>query len=571
MSLKRKIKNIPSWVYYCLVLVLIIPAIIPFLKSSFYTFHDETQIANLHQFISAIKLGQFPPRWAPNMQFNYGSPFLQFYYQLPFYLAFITNVIFGFSLVVSFKFIMVFSLLLGAFGIYFLALKFTKPFQAVLASAIYSLAPYRAVVILVRGTLGEALAFGIFPWVILFLLNLQNKQTKKNLLGATLFIALLALTHQLAILLVLPFILIITLGSSLILKKTKAFFYQLSSLVLGFGLSCFYLLPAIFEKRFLQTSSPFNFYDHFPFIKQLIYSPWGYGSSNWGMYDDMSFRLGIVQWLVVLAGIFIFVKIIVKKQSKTSSRDLTKKTILGLTLFSFLASLFLMNIRSSFFWNIFPYTQLVQFPWRLLMSAVLFSSFIFILLPFPEKLPNRLILSTLILGFLLVPSFKYFQPGKVVDHQDNYFLHRYLPDQVLDEGETVSADYLNHSEDYVPLPLTATRPKILPTKKLTTFSNEAVVSLIDENPFHYSANISSIVSTEFTFHTFDFPGWTIYLNGEKISHQRNKIGAITFPVPEGENQLLIAYQNTPLRAFANYLSVFFLGLIATILLKKKPL
>jgi len=40
----------------------------------------------------------------------------------------------------------------------------------------------------------------------------------------------------------------------------------------------------------------FNFKDHFPFIKQLIFSPWGHGASLWGPGDGMSFQVGIINW-----------------------------------------------------------------------------------------------------------------------------------------------------------------------------------------------------------------------------------------------------------------------------------
>ncbi len=44
------------------------------LRSGFYTFSDEPHLANLYQMIRALGSGQFPPRWAPDMSFNFGYP-----------------------------------------------------------------------------------------------------------------------------------------------------------------------------------------------------------------------------------------------------------------------------------------------------------------------------------------------------------------------------------------------------------------------------------------------------------------------------------------------------------------
>src|SRR5687767_13269114 len=96
---KRTImKNKTVLLYLFFTVLFTIPAVFSIFYHSFFTFHDETQIVNLYEFFKTIDLGQFPPRWGLDFHFNYGSPFLQFYYQTPYYIGYLFHKL-GFSVV----------------------------------------------------------------------------------------------------------------------------------------------------------------------------------------------------------------------------------------------------------------------------------------------------------------------------------------------------------------------------------------------------------------------------------------------------------------------------------------
>ena len=545
----KKINN--KLLFLIIGLICLIPAVLPFFDSRMPTFHDETQLANLHQYHKAISLGQFPPRWAPDMHFQYGSPFPEFNYQLPYYLTYILTQL-GLSLTWSFKMVMVLSLLLGFVGFYFLSLEFALVPLAFMGALVYSLTPYRAVNLYVRGTLGESFAFAVLPFVLLFLFRLIKKPSITNLLLASISTAALVLTHQPATILVLPFIYLTALGYSLITKKFKPLIFQLVSGLGALMLSAYYWLPVIAEKQFLSKTSPFNFYDHFPFIKQLINSPWGYGGSNWGPYDDMSFQIGIINLLFIALAIFILFWFVKKTSSKVQFLPL-----LALSLVSVFTALFLMNIRSSFFWNVFPFTQEIQFPWRILMVTTLFTPLLGVLslnaLHLKPRLTIYIVATVSILSIAIGSSI--FRPGELVNKGDNDYLRSYLPTEVLLPGETVSKPYLNHAEDYVVLPKNAVRPTKLPTSKVTSILPDTKIEIENTNPFDLKAKVENTTPDKLLIHTFYFPGWFVILDGKTVPVTLNYIGEMTIELPTGNHDLRVFFTDTTVRTVSNIISV----------------
>ncbi|EKD79716.1 MAG: hypothetical protein ACD_40C00332G0004 [uncultured bacterium] len=522
--LKKQLK------YFVLVLLFTIPAFLSLTLLPFFTFHDEVQIVNLHQYNQAINLAGFPPRWAPDMHFNYGSPFPEFNYQLPYYLGYLFHQA-GLTFTVTFKALLITSLIAGAIGMYLLALQFTSPLWAFVASVLYTFTPYHAVAVYVRGTLGESFALGLFPWVFWSLYRLKSKKSTIDLILAGLMVAALILTHQLATILMLPFIILFTLRPR-----------QLAATTLGLLISAYYWLPVAIEQKLIQPSSPFNFYDHFPFIKQLISSPWAYGASVTGPGDYVSFQIGHLNLILIPVSLFILLFL---------RRHIAHRRLFLLTLLSTLLVIVLMNIRTSFFWQVFPFTQLVQFPWRLLMLTTFFTSLLFVFLS--SLIPAKLTLPILVISLLLSlwPNVSYFQPGEVFDRNDSYFFNRFLPG---------SAEYLKHTEDYVPLPITAIRPKQLPPTKLTAI-RQFVPTITDDNPLNYQVTIDQPQDQNFTYHAFYFPGWQAMVDGSAVSTSAEEHGYISFFVPQGTHQLRIAYTNTPIRQLSNYISLITLILL----------
>ncbi len=539
-------KNKTSPIYLLAIFAVCFFAIFSLFNNRGFSFHDETQIANLFEYNKVIDLGHFPPRWSPDTHFTYGSPYLEFNYQIPYYLGVFFHKI-GFSFLDSYKLVLASSIVVGALGMYLLGVTISSPLIGLVTATLFTLTPYRAVDVYVRGTIGESLAIGLFPWIVLAFYRLRKNQSYLNIFLAALSVSALILTHQPSTAFGLPIILGIFLLSELINKNYKFILSLFVSLVLSLCLSAFYLIPVILEQKYIQPVLPFNFYDHFPFIKQLLFSKWDYGVSIEGIYDGMSFQMGIANILVVFIGAILMFALIIKKK-------LIKNIYLFSTLIGIAIILFLMNIRSSFLWNIFPYTNSIQFPWRLLAIMSLLTSLAYLFVLGAVKGKMKTLLLVLIPLIALINNFTYFKPGTIVDHEDNYYFRRYLPQQSLLPGERVSKDYLDYTENYFPLPINATRPADVPSNVITSSQPETRIKIVQSNPFSTKAKITNLTGDFITVNRFFYPGWMIYVNGKEQGFALNQYGAMTLFLEKGTYDLEVYFEDTFIRRFANIVS-----------------
>jgi len=536
-------------------------AIYPMFKSGFYRFHDEPNIAHLHQMIRSLGEGNFPPRWIPDSTYNYGNPYYNYFYHLPFYVGSFFYFVFGLSIISSMKASFVLATVLSVAFFYLLMRLFFRPSISFAAAGIYLFTPYRAVDLYVRGAIGEVWGFVFMPLIVFSFLVLDKKQTGRTLGIAAISIAGLILSHNSSAFLFLPFSALMSafliLVSSNRVQTLKSF---LIAYTLGFGLSAYYWIPVVMESKFIQPGSPFNVIDHFPFIKQLIIPSWGYGASIWGILDGMSFQIGLINISLVVIAFASFLNY------RTSwSRLKTVLFLFGLGSFTFV--IFLMNIRSMFLWNAIPFSSYVQFPWRFLMLTTFFSAF---LSGFAFDLVNvkfkKLHLPLLVLALTIVLTWSYFKPERAVDLDDNFFLRKFFIN-MDSEGRTdnLSKVYVNNGEDYLPKTIwTEERPERLPVDKIQV--EKGTVSFVEVSSTSYKAIVISDEETILVLNSFYFPGWKAWVDGQETNIiPRSPFGDITVEIEPGEHSVEIKFTDTPTRTNSNLLSVISIFAIIVLL------
>ena len=101
------------------------------------------------------------------------------------------------------------------------------------------------------------------------------------------------LSHNPAALLFTPLLLAFLWFTS---KSRQTLLHQLYGFALGLGLAAFVWIPSLTMNSLVQVSTLLEGYsqytNHFVYLHQLFYSPWGYGLSVPGDQDGMSFALG---------------------------------------------------------------------------------------------------------------------------------------------------------------------------------------------------------------------------------------------------------------------------------------
>lgn len=551
-----------------LILVLLtLPTILGMIGPGFYSLHDDMSTAWLYEMDRAIRSGQIPPRWVPDLSYHYGYPLYNFIYPLPYYIGEIFYFA-GMSLVGSVKIIFGLSLILSALTMFiFLRRHFGNLFSFA-GAVVYVYTPYRAVDVYVRGALGEAFAFVFLPLAAWGLGKWLKEGGRSNLILAGFSLALLILSHNITFLMGLPLLffygLILVVSAK---EKIKKFLNLVAVFLLGAGLSAYFWLPALYEKKYMVTDTVFNYWDHFPFIQQLIIPSWGYGISMWGPNDGMSFQIGAVNLLVISLSIIGFHWLFLRKKL---TKGLIPLYVWGFV--SLLAILFLMNIRSNFWWEKIPLLAYFQFPWRFLILTTFLTSFLVGFLehlPIPKKVKYALGLVILVAAPLL--TFRYFQPEKIFPQRtDDYFMNFYFALKTRDGyKKEISQNYLQNTEEYLRLPLgTEIRPNFVPSAKIEI--EEGVISFEEKSAINFEGNYKSTIPTRIKFHQYNYPGWQVLIDDKEVPIESGKpYGDVLINAPAGEYRFAIRFQETALRLFADLLSLSVLIFSLILIVRRK--
>ena len=532
-----------------ILLVACLPAVYFLLRNGFYEPHDLHHMADIFQMYRALASGQIPARLGPDFLWGFGYPLFNLYYVLPFYIGA------GFyaltkSLTGAFEFVFILSAVASTIGMYLFLKEFFGKTASLAGSILYLYTPYRAVQIYVRGAMGEALSMAAIPFVFWAVARVINEPKRKNIALLGIFLAVLILSHNYLWFLTAPWLAIFCLAA---LFRKKGMAASLKGLVLGGllggGISAFWWIPAVKEYGLVSGVTPFLLEDHFPFIKQLLLPFWGYGASLPGPYDGMSFQIGIVNLLAVLATVGI---IIIKRKSFEKY-----KSILIVALLGFIVSTLLMNIRTLPIWRLLPIYQFVQFPWRLLFLTTFFSAALagFVVEVFPKKLGTWV--GVAVVGLSLTLTWGYFRPSAIFHKPDDFYLSRMFA-TASEQGERKgpTQDYLNWSEDYLLLGPGVTKANHLFPAKIVGEENVKVISVEKLSQIHYKAEVEADFPGKVTFYSLYFPGWFAKVDGRNTQIiQGMPYGQAEIIVPGGKHSVEFYWAETPFRKAADYISL----------------
>ncbi len=277
-------------IFVLIVILISIPSFYRMMQFGIHSMQD-FHLFRLYEFDKCIRSLQIPCRWAPDAGLGYGEPLFNFYGQLSYAVGEIFHLL-GASFVDSLKILFIFSLVGSGVAMFFLARHLWKnDWAALVSSLIYIYAPYRAVDVWVRGALPESLSFVLFPLIFLSV-------EKRKFLAFSFLLSALILTHNLSALMFLPVIAVWVFY--------RRFWKAIPAGILAIAVSAFYILPVIFESKFINLASTtqgyFDFRAHFLTLKQIFFNfYWGYGGSTWGDGDGLNLSVGLVQWILPAA------------------------------------------------------------------------------------------------------------------------------------------------------------------------------------------------------------------------------------------------------------------------------
>ena len=498
-------------------LLVVVLTLIPLFHPGLFDVHDPTSIVRFFTLHETLAAGQFPAAWTNLLNQGFGYPLFLYYAPVFSYLGVILKFITP-SYLVALKLAIGLVVLVAALGMYRLMRLSLGSLASLLSAVAYTLLPYHALTIYVRGAYAEGVTWALLPW-ILFLWRIP-KRGKRWIALTSVVTSLFFLSHNSLPFAFLPFIFL-----WIILHWQKNWRVTLLPLVLTLGLTAWFLVPVLFEHGFVQAEKIAEmtvYSDHFLYPEQLWNSPWGYGgSAPMGQPDGMSFMLGKFQ--LVLAVLSVVGATILKKWDRR--------------LFFFTAVLLFYGWMTTYLsapiWSLFKGLAILQFPWRLLAFAsfgvAAVSGYLLDFLPKKLRLPSLL----LIVGGLLFFNLKFFTPQSYLPMTDNNFLNS----TVL---ATVARDKI---PEYLPV--------TMPDFPLVSKTDNLVRTSISA-----SGQLTNSVEQPVTLTTAYMPEWALYLDGTKMKIKPNQSGSITTvnPVLAGTHPAKLVWVRTSLENWSLVIS-----------------
>lgn len=516
-----------NFLYFLGLILILLPLIIPFLKPGFFISHDgEWAVIRLTAFNFALRDGQLPPRWAGNLFHGYGYPVLNFNYPLPYIIGEAFHLI-GFNFVDSIKLVFILSVIFSAIFIFLLVTDIFDKKTGFFASILYLYYPFRMVDLFVRGSVGESLAFAILPLVYWSLLRLKRKKSKQRISLVATSVALLILAHNSVAFISLPFVLLFLLFNFLQeKKKQKTLPFYFLALFLGLGLSAFFWLPALYEKRFtiLQPGIITDPTTHFPPFKELILPVW--------RKEAVSFQLGPAHLFLFLTSTFFLLK--------------KKHWLVWFFVGIFLFNLFLLTPFSKIFWQL-PLMVYLSYPWRILVPLGFYLSVIGSFSFFQIK-KQSLKGVLLVFSFLLlfITTLHYREPVAYINRDEGFY--------ITNQSTTIQGD--ENTPVWVKEP-----PTHQAEEKVELAVGEYQILKQKSNYLKFS--VKTPQETQAIINTIYYPGWQVFVNGEKkeIDYQGEVMGRLVFSLPAGSSEVEAVFKETSLRLMADLVSLISLGII----------
>jgi len=523
-----------------LIFISIIPVLSLFHPGLPVTHDGQDHVARIANFYQNLSEGNIIPRWAGNLNWGYGHPILEFLYPLPSYLASLFHFL-GFTLVDSVKIVFGMSFVLSGIAMYIFIKELLRDEKAAFfAGTLYVIAPYRFVDLYVRGAIGEHVAFIFPPLIFYFLIKLSKNYSYWYVLGGSLSLAGIILSHNAITLMFLPLIVIHIFYLIFQCFNRKYFILNTSYLIfLGFGISAFFWIPAFMEGKYTLrdiVTGGEEYARSFVMWKDFLISEWSYGGTI-----ALSKQIGFIHWIGILGSI---ISIYILHRNKNKLWILT----LG-SFFIFWATLFLMTSSSDPIWQAITTLQKFQFPWRLLSVTVFLSALMGGILL--SLISNKYKMIALLLFFvgLFAINKDYWHANGFLQKEESFFSGIYK--STTDTGESAPIWSVRFMEKR-------------PNANLEVVDGDATIKKIERKTTLHKYKIDVKKNTLFRENTLYFPGWEIYANNKELDVQfQNKTyrGIMLFSLPAGSYNVEAIYKETKLRLFSDIISFISIGYI----------
>ncbi|HET6374232.1 MAG TPA: 6-pyruvoyl-tetrahydropterin synthase-related protein [Candidatus Polarisedimenticolia bacterium] len=564
---------------WILALLLCLPALVPTIMPGWFEGHDDLHIYRLIELDLAVRDGQIPPRWLPDISAGYGNPHPIYYAPLFYAIAEIFHLA-GLTVIPSLKAAIVVVMLVSGLGMFQYARQVWGTEAALVAAAAYTYAPYHILDLYVRKAFSELTVFAFLPFLLLALRNLRSRGSRWDIVAGALAMAAVMTSHTISTMLVPPLVGAYALFLHFRVRPaqgaTRAAWLARCVVSLGTGaaLAGFFIVPAFLERNLINlriyTEAYVDYHKHFVYPQQLLWWPWGFGMSLDGLADKMSFRMGLLQ----IAGTALTV--IRWRRLRSGPRAAAEHALFYLAMT--VVAVFMMIPASSAVWGILPPLKFVQFPWRFLtlttLSTAILCAAAFV--AFVRARPGVAAMAIVALfplsaaaGGMLAVNLRI--PVDRVGFTENPY------NQMVDRGpeaasspETMDADFVRRHTlrwiDHLPpgVSFMGLDRTDLERPRVQVERGSARVSEVAARTWRTDFRVETETPALVRVNTYRFPGWTVRIDGAQVPivevPRQRKV--IFFDVAPGRHEVQVVFERTPARRLGDFTTLAGLAMLA---------
>lgn len=493
-------------------------AIAPFFWSGNPSGHDfEIHLFSWMNVAEQWKQGIFYPRWADLSYWGYGEPTLIFYPPASWTLGGIFGLLLPWRMVPgAFCWL---ALMLAGIAMYKVARRWLSLSDAVFAGIFYAVNPYFLVVIYWRSAFAELLAAALVPIVLLMVVRLEEPGWRAAIW--------LSLILSGAWLINVPASLMIhysALGLAFVLgvrgKSVQPLIKLAVAVLLGGGLASFYLVPAIYEQRWVQIAQVLS-----PGVRpqdNFLFTVTDDPDHN--HFNQLVSLVGIAEICVLALAIFF------------SRRNRGRRSLWQLLSLWGAAAAFFLFSASWICWQYLPKFRYVQLPFRWLLCVSVALALLLAIATVGSRFQDWIARGVAMLVMIAVVFFagKHTQPpwwDTAADIEE-------MRQSVVD-GSGYEGVY-----EYVP---TGADPDAV-NKALPRLSDETgstvPVTMIGWYPTMKHFRLVTSEPIDVTVRVFNYPAWKAVVNGRPLEIKTSEAGLVVLPLPAGENDVQILFTRT---------------------------
>jgi hypothetical protein len=550
--------RVPGWVWAVGVSLLVsLAVVLPFFWLGSASGHDfEFHVASWLDVSYQWKEGIFYPRWTAWMNHGFGEPRYIFYPPLSWVLGAALTRLTPLPWVPMF-FVLLTQTLAGV-SAFFLLRRITGKRGALWGAGCYAANPNALLMSYVRSDFAEQLACAIFPLLLLGALKLLNLLEDKSpdassLLSFAIPFAAVWLCNAPAGVIA-SYAIALLIGWAVLAQQSLRIGVRgAAGIVLGFGLSGFYLLPAAYEQRWVNISQALS--SGLLPLQNFLFTNVDDVEHTW--FNWIASLCAVS--LMLLLGVFALLSRRLASSQKAESRAAAWRALL---LVGSGASLLMLRFSNPL-WTHLPKLRFVQFPWRWMSIVALV--YVCFLAAVAQR--RRGWIAPVLILVLSVPLANFLIENTWWDPDDMG-----IQKEAIDSGTGYDGtdEYDPRGDDHLDLPANAPLVKVLTEASGGETVKDVEVKVLRWNTEDKEIQVRAREKASVAVRLVNYPAWHVMVNGKRITPGRmDDVNQMVIPVETGNSVIQIRFAPTVDRTVGGLVSLISLGICGVVFYSEK--